>query len=174
MRKPIYKRWWFWLLVIYAISSLSSGISEAARARRQEEAARIIAERTPEPTPSTETWEDQEYTPEEQEAAAQAYYEKIGYDPTQEDAETGIIEDGAVAFVPSSMDTDSGATSDSVAADASTDEAIVTYIVNTNTNVFHYASCKSVGKISPKNQGTFTGTRSEAAAIYKPCGNCKP
>jgi len=51
----------------------------------------------------------------------------------------------------------------------------ITYIVNTNTEKFHYPTCKSVDKIKEKNRMDFTGTREELiAAGYSPCGSCKP
>ena len=51
----------------------------------------------------------------------------------------------------------------------------ITYVVNTNTEKFHYPTCKSVDKIKEKNRMDFVGTREELiAAGYSPCGNCKP
>ena len=49
------------------------------------------------------------------------------------------------------------------------------YVLNTNTNKFHYPSCSSVSDIKPENIGYFTGSRDEVIAQgYKPCGRCKP
>ena len=51
----------------------------------------------------------------------------------------------------------------------------ITYVVNTNTEKFHYPTCKSVDKIKEKNRMDFSGTREELiAAGYSPCGSCKP
>lgn len=50
-----------------------------------------------------------------------------------------------------------------------------TYILNTNTNKFHYPSCKSAKKIKDKNREEYTGTRDELISWgYSPCGNCCP
>lgn len=50
-----------------------------------------------------------------------------------------------------------------------------TYILNTNTHVFHYPSCSSVDRMSDKNKQVFTGTRDEAIAMgYEPCQRCNP
>lgn len=49
------------------------------------------------------------------------------------------------------------------------------YILNTNSKVFHYPSCKSVDKMKEKNKKNFVGTRDEAiSGGYKSCGNCHP
>ena len=49
------------------------------------------------------------------------------------------------------------------------------YILNTNSKVFHYPSCKSVDKMKEKNKKYFVGTRDEAVSMgYKSCGNCHP
>lgn len=51
----------------------------------------------------------------------------------------------------------------------------VTYVLNTNTEKFHYPDCPSVENISAKNRRDFTGTREELVSQgYEPCGRCKP
>lgn len=50
-----------------------------------------------------------------------------------------------------------------------------TYILNTNTGVFHQPYCSSVGQMSNSNKQEFTGTRDEVISMgYKPCGKCHP
>ena len=50
-----------------------------------------------------------------------------------------------------------------------------TYILNTNSHIFHFPSCSSAAKISEKNRQVFTGAREELIAMgYSPCGRCKP
>ena len=50
-----------------------------------------------------------------------------------------------------------------------------TYVLNTNTRKFHYADCSSAQKISDKNKGYYTGSRTELIQMgYSPCGICKP
>lgn len=49
------------------------------------------------------------------------------------------------------------------------------YVLNTNTNKFHFLSCSSVSAINEKNKQDFTGTRDEAIAQgYLPCKRCNP
>ena len=49
------------------------------------------------------------------------------------------------------------------------------YVLNTNTHKFHYPYCSSVGQMSDKNKGYYTGTRDEVIALgYSPCGRCNP
>jgi DNA-entry nuclease len=50
-----------------------------------------------------------------------------------------------------------------------------TYILNTNTNKFHYPECDSVPKIKDKNKKEVEATREEIIAQgYEPCQNCNP
>ncbi len=50
-----------------------------------------------------------------------------------------------------------------------------TYILNTNTNKFHYPECESVPKIKDKNKEEVEATREEIIAQgYEPCQNCNP
>lgn len=56
-----------------------------------------------------------------------------------------------------------------------TNDAEVTYILNTNTGKFHYPNCDSVDDMKPNNKQEFYGTREEAVAEgYQPCGRCHP
>lgn len=49
------------------------------------------------------------------------------------------------------------------------------YILNTNTRVFHNPDCKSTTKMSEKNKTSLEGTREEAIALgYSPCAICRP
>lgn len=49
------------------------------------------------------------------------------------------------------------------------------YIVNINSNVFHYPYCPSVDQMKERNKLPSSQTRDELIALgYKPCGNCKP
>lgn len=58
---------------------------------------------------------------------------------------------------------------------SNTNDKDMSYILNTNTKVFHYPSCRSVKQMSEKNKKEFYGTSSEARNLgYKSCGNCKP
>ena len=54
-------------------------------------------------------------------------------------------------------------------------DAMITYMLNTNTNRFHDPSCPSVEETKEKNRKPFFGTREEAIQEgYVPCGRCKP
>jgi DNA-entry nuclease len=54
-------------------------------------------------------------------------------------------------------------------------ENVRTYILNTNTNKFHYPECESVPKIKDKNKKEVEATREEIIAQgYEPCQNCDP
>ena len=49
------------------------------------------------------------------------------------------------------------------------------YVLNTNTEKFHYPSCKSVNQMAAHNKKVETTTRSSLINRgYSPCGNCRP
>ena len=49
------------------------------------------------------------------------------------------------------------------------------YVLNTNTQRFHYPSCSSVGQMADHNKAYVTTTREELIDDgYLPCGNCEP
>lgn len=50
-----------------------------------------------------------------------------------------------------------------------------TYVLNTNTEKFHYPECSSVDRMSEKNKRVVTDAREDVIAQgYDPCGNCNP
>ena len=49
------------------------------------------------------------------------------------------------------------------------------YIINTNTEKFHYPTCRSIKRMKDKNKLEFTGTREDVLARgYSPCMICNP
>lgn len=49
------------------------------------------------------------------------------------------------------------------------------YVLNTKTHVFHYASCRHVSSIKDANRKNFTGSRDALIDRgYSPCGSCHP
>ena len=49
------------------------------------------------------------------------------------------------------------------------------YVLNTNSMKFHYPSCSSAKKISPKNRQDYFGSREDLIDQgYAPCGSCHP
>lgn len=55
------------------------------------------------------------------------------------------------------------------------DEAVETYVINTNTRKFHRQSCSAVEQMDESNKEFVTGTSSAVAAMgYAACKNCKP
>ena len=49
------------------------------------------------------------------------------------------------------------------------------YVLNTKTHVFHYASCRHVSSIKDANRENFTGSRDTLIRRgYSPCGSCHP
>lgn len=49
------------------------------------------------------------------------------------------------------------------------------YVINTNTEKFHYTSCPSADDIKPSNRWDYAGTREEVINMgYVPCKRCNP
>ena len=49
------------------------------------------------------------------------------------------------------------------------------YILNKNTNKFHYPDCSSVQRMERSNMELFDGERKEVIDMgYEPCGRCNP
>lgn len=94
-KKPIYKKWWFWVLALIVVSNLIGESPEMMRARNQREAEQLLAARSQQTqTEPVAEPKDDGYTEEEQAAAAKEYYEKIGYDPTDAQDDSAVVDDG--------------------------------------------------------------------------------
>lgn len=51
----------------------------------------------------------------------------------------------------------------------------ITYIINVNTDKFHYPSCSSVDQMNDSNKREYTGSRDELISQgYDPCKRCNP
>ncbi|MBQ1501349.1 MAG: DNA/RNA non-specific endonuclease [Firmicutes bacterium] len=51
----------------------------------------------------------------------------------------------------------------------------VTYVLNTNSGKFHYASCEGAQSMNPANKKEYTGSREELISMgYEPCSQCNP
>ena len=49
------------------------------------------------------------------------------------------------------------------------------YVINTNTNKFHFPWCSSVNQMNEDNEKFYTGSRDDLIAQgYSPCGRCNP
>lgn len=58
---------------------------------------------------------------------------------------------------------------------SSNNEKEYSYILNKNTDKFHYSWCHSVNQMKEKNKIYFSGTRTQVINKgYSPCGNCNP
>lgn len=49
------------------------------------------------------------------------------------------------------------------------------YVLNVNTDVFHYPWCRSVKRMNKENKRYYSGSRESVLGMgYSPCGNCNP
>ena len=108
-----------------------------------------------------------EYTDAEQAEAQAEYYASIGGDPLDVEPLEPII-GKFVSYIPGTLPAEAPQIS------ASTSENVHTFIVNTSSGYFHLASCYHVRQIDYANRSSYTGTRSETAALYTPCKDCNP
>jgi len=64
---------------------------------------------------------------------------------------------------------------DSLLAIITSSQHTYTYVLNTNTDKFHYADCSSVKRMKAENTKYYTGTRDQVVSMgYAPCSQCKP
>ena len=55
------------------------------------------------------------------------------------------------------------------------EDQVFTYVLNTNTDKFHYPDCRSVKQMKDKNKQVVEVTREEIIERgFSPCGNCNP
>ena len=63
----------------------------------------------------------------------------------------------------------------SLPAEDPADATSCDYVLNINTDVFHYPWCKSVKRMNEENKRYYSGTRESVIGMgYRPCGNCDP
>ena len=61
------------------------------------------------------------------------------------------------------------------AAAAESSSSVMSYVVNTDSQVFHLPGCSSAGNISASNRASFTGDRADLIRQgYRPCQICDP
>lgn len=170
--KPFYKRPVFWLVAFILVATLyrdiSSFIAERRRAAAVYKPGDKIMTLNPDNASSPASAsssapvspDDLYYTEEEQAEAAAKYYESIGGNPYGGD--------------------DTAYSNDMPSSDTSTSGSVITesaesYILNTDTKVFHRSGCSSADKISDSNRLVSFGPRSDILSNgYTACGRCNP
>lgn len=147
VKKPFYKRWWFWTIIaLLVLGSFGSTEEVAAPAT----IPTIITGPSEAPTIATE-----EYIPPASTVPATAA-PVIPTDPPVVPTDPPVVPTSAPPVTePEKQET--------------------TYILNTNSHKFHYPSCSSADDIKESNKATYTGTREEVITKgYDPCKRCNP
>lgn len=89
-----------------------------------------------------------------------------------------IIEGGALPDYSednTNDNTDNNTNNSDANTDNSTEETPITYILNTNSKLYHLPDKHCSNSISDKNRAEFSGTKEEVEAMgYRACGSCKP
>jgi DNA-entry nuclease len=97
-----------------------------------------------------------------------------GYDDGYTSGYNKGLADGK-ASKSSSSSNDSGNKGSSTTTTTTTNSNTCDYILNKNTDKFHYTWCYSVDQMKESNKIYFTGTRQEVINMgYSPCKNCDP
>lgn len=163
--KPFWKKWWFWALLVVVVLSLPLAVryskTDAPEPPLPSEKAGDATEDSSRPEPTREPTEEPTETPTE--APAETPTEAPMEEPTETPTEAPTDEPTEAPTQEPTRDPTSGP------------EAVVTYILNTNTKKFHYPDCSSVSDMKEKNKQEYTGSRDDLIAEgYSPCGRCKP
>lgn len=160
VKKPAYKKWWVWLLVLALLGSCVG--KEEAPAEQTGEIG------SPDTVVSDDTTIEQP-EPEEFPVVVEPVPE-VQEDPVVDAQvdETPVETQPAVEETPEVIPPVEGTPVN--------EEPVGTdYVLNTNSKKFHYTWCDSVSQMSEKNKAFHTGTRDELIASgYKACKNCNP
>lgn len=186
-KKPFYKKWWVWILVIGLLGSCGGdkeettgktgnfeSVQEATASNDiqveqadLEEVPVIVEPEEPDVVPVDEIPIESEPTTEDASVETQTPVDDtpIESQPTVEENPELVppIEETPIVEEP-------------VYEEPVAEEPIGTdYVLNTNSKKFHYTWCDSVDQMSEKNKAFHTGTRDEVVAMgYKACKNCNP
>lgn len=106
-------------------------------------------------------------------AEAKTVGERVGYNKGYSD---GYDEGYDVAKAKyASSDSSSNSNKSTNKGNSNNTAKIYDYVLNKNTDKFHYTWCYSVDQMKEKNKVYFTGTRQEVINKgYSPCKNCNP
>lgn len=198
-RKPLYKRVWFWILVVLLVSGLKTRIAKWQAESNKREEARVLAElaeRERQKQAEAVASEPDPPAEEKQPSATEDHYTSDDPAPEQEeteaeDAAPETSDTATEVAAPETSDTTTGPAASEATGNvttivvpvtpstettaSSTEPVGQTYVLNTSTHKFHYQSCSSVKKIDPENYSTYTGTRDSVISMgYEACGRCHP
>ena len=162
-KKPLYKKWWFWAILViiglYCIGSntdtntISNNINTTSSSV---ETSNNIQENTIKNTQN-----------EENNLAIEEKIEIIEEENTQE------TEIKTETEIETKVETE--LVNNKIEENTKVEEIKNDYILNINSKIFHYHGCSGVTKMKDKNKKEITATRDEMIKKgYKPCGICKP
>lgn len=195
-KKPITKKWWFWIIVFGIIFSIATGGGEAPddttlpteaaissvssqESKEDIDPAESVINQEPEAPPIVKP--EAEDPQQEPDADPPAEVEDVPDEVTTEPAppseepkvEAPVVEESVVvAPIPEAPVVEEQPVVEPEPAVTQNGGSTGSYIGNINSLVFHSPSCKTLPK--EKNRIYFD-TRQEAVDYgCKPCGNCKP
>ena len=176
-KKPFFKKWWFWLILIIAIGAAGSGDTTDVSTQQVQAGLYAVAEQqrtiadpvkseatavVEQPLEAPTVFEPVKVAPKQEEPKQE---EPKQEEPKQEEPKE-IIKETTPTVVPKPKEKEKP----KEVKPAGTD-----YIGNKNTKKFHYTWCRSVDQMKESNKYYYTGTREEMIAKgYKSCGNCHP
>lgn len=197
-KKPFFKKWWFWIIMICIIGSAAStgsedtlegtlpeaapGISAVVDQEEQTDPVESVVTEEPEevdPAPVTEeeTEEQNEVvaentTTEEETEVPEPVTEEIPKEPEPPVEEPKVEAPVVVTPVVTPDPEEPVVEPEPEPTVTPNNDNAGSYIGNINSNVFHSSGCKTLPK--EKNRVYFDSRQEAVDANFKPCGNCKP
>lgn len=153
-KKPLFKRWWFWLIVVLLIGSAFGGNSHSGDAE-------------PDPLVTAEASVSDDSLP----VAASS----VDMAMEEEPVSRALSEDPAAVSSAIPEVSETLTLAEDLTEPEETAAPVYSYVLNTNTMKFHSSYCSSAADIKENNRQEFTGTRDEVIAMgYEPCARCHP
>lgn len=195
-KKPFYKKWWLWIVVVIAINTIVNGGVTVEKttppvdtsptiAEEQEDQAEVedIITEEPEavdPAPVTEDETEEQNvviaenaTTTEETEVPEPVTEEVSEPPVEEPkVEEPVVETPPVI----QPEPESEAPAVEVDPEAAFREMLMqyNYVGSAESDKYHKPSCRWTKEINDQNLVHFDTEEEAAAANYKPCGTCKP
>lgn len=160
-KKPIYKRWWFWaLLLVLLFGGSKNGEDSPAVTEPVDTTAAIVETANIPESKAIET----------EAAPAESVIETL---PSSEAADEAAPV--AAAVVPVPVEETAAPIETPETEPEETEDIGIHYVLNISSDIFHYEDCRGVKQMKDKNREDFYGTRDEVIARgFKSCGICHP
>ena len=176
MKKPIFKRWWFWVIVVLVIGAVGNAVGgDTADAHPT---SSVYRGTLPSQKPSQAPAQTEELTPEETNEPAETEMPSPALTPEPTQATTPVpVPTQSQGGSPSGNGTSGGGSGDGsnfqTWDNPSQQQTSDNWVLNTSSMKIHYPSCSSVPNIAPQNYSTSNASLDELLSRgYSRCGRC--